>query len=154
MMDAKNKGTGSARRRQKGASLVESALVTITMVSMIVFVMDMGRMLMVQQFIAERARTTVRNAVVNNWSASAVANFLCYNTTVAPSGGSNTAGYLGLVPSQVSYQTLGTSNSSDYRMQVVVSGVRLFTSIPYMSGMYTAAPITATFPAQSLGATN
>ncbi|HYL37788.1 MAG TPA: TadE family protein [Bryobacteraceae bacterium] len=141
-------------RAERGSTLVESVLVLLTMVSMIIFIMDMGRMLLVQQFISERARTTVRAASVNNWSSDQVKNYLCYNSTSAPSGGTSTPGYMGLLPSQVTYGTLGTAGSWDYRLQVQVSGVRMFTWIPYMSGQYTAAPITATFPAQSLGATN
>ena len=137
-----------------GATMVETALVLLTMLSMIIFIMDMGRMLLLQQFIAERARTAARSAVVNNWDSTAVANFLCYNSTTAPSGGPTTPGYLGLLPSQVRYQALGKAGTPDYRLQVVVSGVPMLTWIPYISGRYTAAPITATMPAQSLGATN
>jgi hypothetical protein len=54
----------SLKKSQKGAAIVETALVLITMVSMIFFVLDMGRMLLTQQFIAERARVTARMAAV------------------------------------------------------------------------------------------
>jgi hypothetical protein len=107
-----------------------------------------------QQFITDRARTTVRAAVVNNWTAADVQNYLCYNSTSAPSGSQPAAGFMGLLPSQVTYNTLGTAGTPDYRLQVVVSGVPMLTWIPFMAGNYTAAPITATMPAQSLGATN
>jgi hypothetical protein len=61
---------------------------------------------------------------------------------------------MGLLTSQVTYQTLGTAGTPDYRIQVKVSGVPALTWIPYISGTYTLAPIIATMPAQSLGATN
>jgi len=125
---------------------VETALVFLTMMGMILFILDMGRILLVQQFISERVRTTVRNAVVNNWDATATKNYLVYNSTTAGSGG----GYLGLLPSQVSYQILGTSGNPDYRLQVKVSGVPAVTWIPYIAGTYTLAPVVATMPAQSL----
>ena len=139
-------------RGRKGGSLIESALVLLTFLGMIIFVMDMGRILLVQQFISERARATVRSAVVNNWNATATKNFLVYNSTTAPGGGG--PGYLGLLTSQVSYQTLGTAGQADYRLQVKVSGVPVLTWIPYIAGTYTLAPVTATAVAQSLGATN
>jgi hypothetical protein len=132
--------------------MVETALVLLTFVGMIIFIMDMGRILLMQQFICERARATVRDAVVNNWDATATKNYLVYNSATAPPGGG--AGYLGLLTSQVSYQTLGTSDQPDYRLQVKVSGVPALTWIPSIAGSYTLAPITATAPAQSLGATN
>ena len=113
---------------------------------------SLGRILLIQQFITERARATVRSAVVNNWTSTATQNYLVYNSTTAPSGGG--AGFLGLQTSNVTYQTLGTSGNPDYMIQVKVSGVPAVTWIPYISGTYTLAPITATMPAQSLGATN
>ena len=140
------------RKRQKGASAVETALVLLTVMGMILFIMDMGRILMIQQFVTERARVTVRNAAVNNWDATATTNFLVYNSTTAPDGGG--AGFMGLLPSQVSYQTTGTAGQSDYQLQVQVSGVPAVTWIPYIAGSYTLPPITASAPAQSLGATN
>ena len=114
--------------------------------------MDMGRIFLIQQFLTERARTTVRNAVVNNWDATATKNYFAYNSTEAPQGGGS--GYLGLLPSQVSYQSLGTPGASNYRLQVTVASVPAFIFIPYISGRYTLAPVTVTLPAQSLGATN
>lgn len=133
--------------------MVEGALVVVTIISMIVFIMDMGRLLLTQQFITERARQTIRAAVVNNWDSTSVANYLCYASTSAP-GPTTTPGYMGLLPSQVSYQALGTSGTPDYRLQVVVSGVPMLTWIPYMAHTYTAPPITVTMPAQSMGATS
>jgi Flp pilus assembly protein TadG len=140
------------RKNQKGANILESALVLLTMLGMILFIMDMGRILLIQQFITERARAAVRSAVVNNWTATATKNYLVYNSTTAPNGGG--AGFLGLQTSNVTYQTLGTSGTPDYMIQVKVSGIQAITWIPYISGAYTLAPITFAMPAQSLGATN
>lgn len=130
---------------------METALVLLTVVGMILFIMDIGRILLMQQFITERARNTVRNAVVNNWDATATKNYLVYNSTTAPDN--NPPGYLGLLTSQVSYSPLGTLGQPDYRLQVKVSGVPALTWIPYIAGRYTLPPITATAPAQSLGST-
>ena len=64
--------------------MVESALILLTLVSMILFILDMGRILMMQQYLTERARATVRKAVVNNWDAAATKNYLVYGSTTAP----------------------------------------------------------------------
>ena len=132
--------------------MVEGALVLLTMLAMIIFVLDMGRILLIQQYITERARATVRAAVVNNWDPASdkAKNYLVYNSITAPNGGG--AGFMGLLPSQVTYSSLGANGSA--RLQVKVSGVPALVLIPFIAGTYTLAPITATLPAQSLGSTN
>jgi len=47
--------TSDRKKRQRGAALVETALVFLTALAMILFIVDMGRILLTQQFIAERA---------------------------------------------------------------------------------------------------
>jgi hypothetical protein len=142
------------RRPQAGATLLESALILTTVLGMVIFVMDMGRLLLLQQFFTERARVGVRAAVVNNWNSDNVINFVCYGSTSAPSGGQTTAGYMGLLPSQVTFTQVADSGSNDGRDKVTISGVPMFTWIPLMAGRYTAPPIIATMPVQSRGATN
>src|SRR5260370_33871859 len=146
MLANKNQNTKTRKRRQRGAALVETALVFTAALSMIVFIVDMGRILLTQQFVAERARVGLRNAVVNNWDSTAVANYVVYGTTTAPSGGG--AGFLGLMPSEVTLNTFADSGIGDARYQVIVQVVPLFTWIPYMAVPYTALPITATAPVQ------
>jgi hypothetical protein len=121
---------------------------------MILFIVDMGRILLTQQFISERARVGVRNAVVNNWDATAVANYVAYGTTATPAGGTATSGLMGLTADEVTLTTYADSGIGDARYQVTVSGVPMFTWIPYMAGKYTAPTIIATAPVQSQGATN
>jgi hypothetical protein len=150
------RATAARRKTQTGAAIVESALVLLTLFGMLVFILDMGRMLLTQQFIAERARSTARQAVVNNWTASQVQNYLVYNSATAPSqsGSGVVSGYMGLLPSQVTYTALGTAGTADYRLQVIVSGVPVFNWIPVIAGQYTAPLVVVTVPAQSLGSTN
>ncbi|HEY2842390.1 MAG TPA: TadE family protein [Bryobacteraceae bacterium] len=140
------------RKGQKGSSMVESALVLLTLLSMILFIVDMGRILLIQQYITERARATVRMAVVNSWDSTKAANYLVYNSITAPGGGG--PGFMGLLTTQVTYSTLGTLGTDNYRLQIKVSGVPALVMIPFIAGTYTLAPITATLPAQSLGSTS
>ncbi len=152
------KSTANDRRKnQKGANILESALVFLTMMGMLLFILDMGRILLIQQFITERTRAAVRGAVVNNWTAAQVKNYLVYNSTTAPGGGG--AGFLGLQTSNVtcqpvSCQPLAATVDPEQMLQVKVSGVSAVEWIPYISGTYTLAPITAAMPGQSLGTTN
>jgi len=121
--------------------MVETALV----------ILDMGRMLLWQQFFMERAREGVRNAIVNNWDQTTLRNFVCYNSTTAPDG--NPPGFLGLLPSQVTLTKLADSGANDARYQVGIQGVSLFMWIPYIAGSYTMPPVIATMPVGSAGAT-
>ncbi|HWY46492.1 MAG TPA: TadE/TadG family type IV pilus assembly protein [Bryobacteraceae bacterium] len=147
--DAKTQGR---KKRQRGAALVETALVFTAALSMIVFIVDMGRILLTQQYISERAQAAVRSAVVNNWDSTSVKNYVVYGSTTAPDGGG--AGLMGLTTSEVSFNSIADSGIGDARYQVTVSGVPLLTWIPYMAGRYTAPTVIATAPVQSQGATN
>jgi hypothetical protein len=121
---------------------------------MIEFIVNMGQILLTQQFISERARVGVRSAVVNNWNATAVANYVAYGTTTTPAGGTGASGLMGLTANEVRLTTYADSGIGDARYQVTVSGVPLFSWIPYMAGKYTAPTIIVTAPVQSGGATN
>jgi Flp pilus assembly protein TadG len=139
------------RRKQRGAAIVEGALVMLVTFTMTLFIIDMGRFLLIQEFITDRARVTVRQAAVNNWTATQVQNFFVYNS---PNAASSTApGRLGLLPSQVSYTTLGSTGAADYRLQVRVSRVPAFLFVPYLHGRFSLPTVIATAPAESLGAT-
>lgn len=157
VVNARQEPTGSTMRRlashnrrrtQRGAAAVEGALILLTLLSMIMFIMDMGRMLLFQQFYLERARDAARNASVNSWTDDAVKNYVCYGSTTATAG--TTAGLLGCRTSNVTVTTMGTAGV-DQRIQVKVSGVQIFAWIPFMAGSYTAAPVMATMPMHSQG---
>src|SRR5713226_7285072 len=114
-------GKQARTKRQRGAALVETALILTTAISMILFIVDMGRILLWQQFIAERARVGARNAVVNNWDSTAVKNYVVYGSTTAPDSQNGTpAGFLGLLPSQVALTKVADSGVGDARYQVKV----------------------------------
>ena len=159
-----HKNRNQRKRNQRGAAMLESALVFSTFMFMILFIMEAGRFLMVQQFAVERAREVARLAVVNSWNSDSVANYFAYGSTTAPSSqgsqqGTQTAqgtspGFMGLLPSEVSYSLLGTAGTPTYRAKLVVSGIPVIVFIPLMAGNYAIPPVTVVMPAQSLGATN
>jgi hypothetical protein len=121
---------------------------------MIVFIVDMGRILLTQQFISERARMAVRSAVVNNWTSVQVKNYVAYGSTTAPGDDTTTPGFLGLLPSEVTFNTIADSGINDARYQVIIQGVPMFTWVPYIAGKYNAPSVTATAPVQSQGSTS
>jgi len=156
-VDSKQNGKRSrARKRQRGQALVETALVLLVTLSMILFIFDMGRILLTEQFISERARVAVRNAVVNSWDATAVKNYVAYGSTGHLRGDpdDDDPGILGINPSQVTFTSYPDSGIGDARYQVTVSGVPMFTFVPYLPGSFNAPSVTATAPVQSLGSTN
>ena len=147
--------TRSRARRSRGQTLIETALIFITLLSMILFIMDMSRILLMGQYATERARATARRAVVNNWDVDTARNYFCFNSTSAPSGsGSSTPGYLGIKPSQVNYYTLGTPNTPDHRVKIRVHNIQAFLYVPYIAGNFRLPSISVEVPAQSMGATN
>ena len=125
-----------------------------TLVAMVLFIVDMGRIMLAEQYLAERARAAARMAAVHNWTQSDVANYVAYNSTSAPGGRTTTPGLMGVLPSKVSYSTVGTAGDPSYCVKVTIAGVTAFTVVPYMAGTYTLPTITVSLPAQSLGATN
>jgi hypothetical protein len=137
--------------KQRGSAMVEGALALLLTFSMLLFIIEMGRFLLIQEYIAERARLTARKASVNSWTSTQVQNFLVYG--VADTATRTTPGTMGLLPSQVTYATLGTVGTPNYRLQVKVAGVSAVMIIPGMAGNRTLPTVVATVPAQSLGLT-
>lgn len=54
------------QRDQRGNAMVESALVLLVLLMTTIFVIDFGRMLLMQEFITERAQQTARK----RWSTT------------------------------------------------------------------------------------
>jgi hypothetical protein len=143
------------RDGERGSALVETALVFIATVSVILFIMDMGRLLIFEQYYSERARAGVRNAVVNNWTSDQAAYFVCYNTPTAPQGATfTTPGFMGVTPSQVTLTATASTTTTPAYYTISIAGIPMFTWIPYIGGKYTAPTVTASMPTMSLGATN
>ena len=113
---------------RRGSALVESSLIFLVLMMTLIFVIDMGRMLVIQQFINERVRQTARKAAVNNWTSTQVKNYLVYGT--ASTGSQSTAGRLGLLPAQVSpprgASPLAPLPLNQQQQQHVVVGLLMF----------------------------
>jgi hypothetical protein len=144
--------SGRSRKGRKGSALVEGAFVISALLGMMLFIVELGRTLMFEQFYLERAREGARWATVNSWDTPAIRNHVCYNSTTAPNG--NPPGLLFLTPSQVTVSRLGTVGGPDDRIQIKISGFPIFDWLPGLKGAYNSATVVATAPVQSLGLTN
>ena len=140
------------RKRQRGAALLEGALVLGTLLTMILFIEEMGRMLVFQQMFTERARAGARAAAVSAYSTTTVQNYVLYNNATAPAG--NPAGFFGLTSTNVVVTRLGTAGNWDDRIQVTISNYPMFDFVPLLEHTYTVPPITVTVPVGSLGSTS
>jgi Flp pilus assembly protein TadG len=135
--------------------LIESVFVLFTLLAMVLFIVEMSRIMLAEQYLAERARAAARMAAVHAWSPSEVANYVAYNSTSAPGGGTSTPGLMGVLPSNVAYSVpTGPDGDPSNYVKVTIRDVRAFTVIPYMAGTYTLPTITVSLPAQSLGKTD
>lgn len=150
------RATNRRRTAQRGAYLVETSLIIVAFLAMLMFVMDFGRVLLTQQYITERARAGARYAAVHNWDTTAVKNYICYNSSSAPSGGGS--GMFGLQPSQVQVTQKGSGSpfgsAWDDSIQISVSGVSILKFVPYFAGSFTSRTVTITIPAGGLGSTS
>jgi hypothetical protein len=143
------------RNPRRGATLVEMSLVLLSMVTMILFTLDIGRVLFLGEYLTERARASARAAVVNNWTQDNVRNFFCVNNpNPATPPPLNTPTFLGVKPSNITYETLGTVDTGTYRIKVTVSGVSAAMFIPNFMRSYTLPTITVEMLGQSMGAAN
>ena len=148
------------RAKQRGAGILETALVIVTFVCMLLFILDMGRILLFDQFFGERVRVAARSAAVNTYNAAnpaddvaAIKNYLCYNRRTPPAGGTSSPGFFGLTPAMVSVQRLGTVGNWDDRIRVTIQNYPVVSVTPWFSGSLTLKPVSATIPVASLGAT-
>jgi Flp pilus assembly protein TadG len=134
-------------RKQKGQALVEASLVFLTLFCMILFIVDIGRLLFYQQYFAERTRVAARWALTQYPpgtmpDTTAITNVVVFNSATAPSG--QTIGPFGLRTTNVSVTTATTTYGSGYLVTVRIQNFATFTVIPYIAGNWTIAPVTAT----------
>ncbi len=133
--------------------MLETALVIVTFLCMILFILDMGRILLFDQFFGERVRVAARSAAVRSYDVAAIKNYLCYNSLTAPGGDANSFGFFGLTPAMVSVQRLGTVGKWDDRIRVTIQDYPVVAVTPWLSGSFKLKPVSATIPVASLGST-
>jgi hypothetical protein len=131
------------RSRQKGQSLVESALTLGVFFAMVVGLLDVGQLLFLHQTLVERARESVRWGAVHRFDAAAMQNVVLFGTA-APAA-SDTP-FWGLKRSNVSVSNPNceVASNSNCRVKVVISGY----SYPLLSSAFTGGTIAASLPSE------
>lgn len=129
------------KSNRRGQTILESSLVFLAVLSMLLFIIDMGRLLFLQQYFTERARAGARWAAVNannGVTAAQVQAYVCFNDSAA----TGSSGLFGLNTSNVSYTPVPSTGTPQY-VQVQISGFQTLRLIPFIAGTYTNAPVTA-----------
>jgi Flp pilus assembly protein TadG len=72
------------RRFQRGAAIVESALVMVVFLAVLIFLFDCGQFLFLHQTHVERLRRAARYASVNPYDAATIQNMVLYGKPTAP----------------------------------------------------------------------
>jgi hypothetical protein len=137
---------------ERGQALVESALVTLTFLAMFIGIIDLGHVLFVHQSIGERARDTLREAVVQDFNAEAIRNKVLYGEATPPEMNDDSddsmtqpAGFLGLEPSMIVVNRFGAGTTED-RVTLRVSRPPHQFYNPLMAKALETAPIVITLP--------
>ncbi len=142
-----NQRTGHGR----GEALVEGALVLLALLSLILGIVDFGRILLLQHTFHQRVSAGARYASIHGVDPEAIANIIVFNSPTAPSG--RTTGLLGLRPSNVTVTRLDAGNRTLDRMQVRIAGFPMILNLPFLRRTFTPA-FTAIRPVEAMGAAN
>ena len=130
--------TANRRKRQKGEGLLEAALVFTTLMCMLFFIVEMGRLLFIQQYFGERARAGARWAAANTFDQTKIKAVVCFND---PSN-AGTVGYFGLPTSNVTASSATVNGRT--AITVSISGYRTPMMIPWIARNVTMPPAVAT----------
>jgi Flp pilus assembly protein TadG len=143
-------------RKQKGQAMVEGALVTVSLIFIIISIVEIGRYMLFVEFFTERARAGARYASTNTWNAATIKNWICYNSATAPAAngdGTAATGMFGLTPSQITVNRYNQSEDTD-RIEVSIGNYSLTLFSPLMPNNWTLRTYKVTFTAESMGATD
>lgn len=138
-------------RHKRGEALVEGALVLLALISLILGIVDFGRILLLQQTFHQRVSAGARYASIHGVDTAAIANVIVFNSPTAPSG--KTTGMLGLSPSNISVARLNAGDRTQDRIQVRIVNFPMTFMLPFLRK--TIRPtFTAVRPVEAMGATN
>jgi len=139
---------GQARRRRRGSTIIETALVlTIALVTFI-GLLDIGSVLFRLQGLTERARAGARYAVVNAFDATGIRNVVVYGNAAGTGGP-----LLGLTTDLVAVNNVSLGDDL-FRIQIVIANYPFQFYTPFMSGSPTLPRVEVSLTTESMGATS
>ena len=140
----------SARRaNQKGAEMVEAALVLFLALFTIMGLIELGVGIMFYQGMTERARAGIRYAIVKNYDVNTIKNYVAYGN---PSGSGTTI--LGVKPADVDVCVEAYDDTTDIDVIHVTIQHSPFKLIsPLMGGITLAPTVSVSLPVEAAGCT-
>jgi Flp pilus assembly protein TadG len=72
------------RRFERGAAMVESALILVVFLAVLIFIFDCGQFLFLHQTNVERLRRAGRYAAVNPYDVTSIQNMVLYGRSTTP----------------------------------------------------------------------
>jgi Flp pilus assembly protein TadG len=132
--------------RERGASLLESALVLLTFLMMVIGVMDFGQVLYLHQSLVERARSAARYGAINPTNSAGIQNMAVYNSPTVASG--QTAMLAGLTTAMVDVQNPDI-NTPNARVVVTISGYPMQFFTPGLARAFTGRSVMVAMTAES-----
>jgi hypothetical protein len=134
------------RRRRRGSTLVESALILTVFISMCIGIMDFAQFLYVQQSLVERARQAARLAIVNDYTTTQVVNQILYDSPTVPSG--PPPGRFGLTAANVTAAYAG-AGTAEQRLVISIRNLRYSILSPFIAGTAKNLPIILSIPTEA-----
>ena len=139
------KGNRARRRKERGSTVVESALILPLFLSLFIGIVDFGQILFLHQTLVERVRNAVRTAVVSNGDEAAIKNLVVYQQTTNPGTG---PGFYGLTTENVQV-VFADQGSPEQRLTVTVSGLVYPVYTPLIATTLRNMPIRITTPLET-----
>jgi len=134
------------KNRQKGSTLVESALVLGVFIFVMIGIVDFAQILHVHQALVERTRSVARTAAIEGLTVSEIRNLIVYGQSeLPPSDGGPPPGYMRLTPGNVQVQILDRT-FNEQRLVVDVSNVPLTIVSPLIAGQGRIIPLRISVP--------
>jgi Flp pilus assembly protein TadG len=134
----------SNKRLQRGATLLESALVLLTFILMLLGTIDFGQVLYFHQSLVERARAAARYGATDPTNTTAIKNMAVYGSTSA----SGSPLLPGLTTAMVSVQN-PDANTTSARIVVTISGYPLRFFTPYLAQSFNNRPVTVAMASET-----
>jgi Flp pilus assembly protein TadG len=136
-----------ARRnnRERGATLLESALLLLTFLTMVIGVLDFGQVLYLHQSLVERARSGARYGAINPTDSAGIQNMAVYNSSTVANG--QTAMLAGLTTDMVNVQN-PDNNTPNARVVVTISGYPMQFFTPGLATAFTGRSVMVAMTAE------
>ncbi len=136
-----------SKRKRRGSTLVEAALVLMTLLATIIGILDFGQVMFFHQGLVNRARAAARYGAVNFQNIDGIRNMVLYNSPNAPED-ETTQPFLGLTADNV-VVTRESLDSNEERIVVRIQNYPFRFFSPWIAGLYRGKPIIATAPTEN-----